>query len=102
MLALKNRRGSTGQSSPGGIAGGWTRLLTVWLFNMNCTALSFTSFRTLLYVSEPKLRGKGRIQKDKEKEAGRREREGASVKPRPELSKDIPETGRSVVGASWR
>lgn len=24
--------------------------LTVWLFSMNCTALSFTSFLTLLYV----------------------------------------------------
>lgn len=26
------------------------RTLTVWLFSMNCTALSFTSFLTLLYV----------------------------------------------------
>lgn len=58
MLALKKRRRSTGQSSPSRIVGGSRRLLTVWLFNMNWTALSFTSFLTLLYVSKPELRGK--------------------------------------------
>lgn len=58
MLALEKRRRSTGQSSPSGIAGGSKRVLTVWLFNMNWTALSFTSFLTLLYVSKPELRGK--------------------------------------------
>lgn len=71
MLALKKRRRSTGQSSPSGIMGGSRRVLTVWLFNMNWTALSFTSFLTLLYVSEPELRGKtaafarGEIHNDK-------------------------------------
>lgn len=58
MLALEKRRRSTGQRSPNGIVGGSRRVLTVWLFNMNWTALSFTSFLTLLYVSKPELRGK--------------------------------------------
>lgn len=58
MLALEKRRRSTGQRSPSGIVGGSGRVLTVWLFNMNWTALSFTSFLTLLYVSKPELRGK--------------------------------------------
>lgn len=38
--------------------GGLKRALTVWLFNMNWTALSLTSFLTLLYVSKPELRRK--------------------------------------------
>lgn len=38
--------------------GGLKRSLTVWLFNMNWTALSLTSFLTLLYVSKPELRRK--------------------------------------------
>lgn len=58
MLALEKRRGSTGQRSPSGMVGGSRRVLTVWLFSMNWTALSFTSFLTLLYVSKPELRGK--------------------------------------------
>lgn len=32
--------------------------LTVWLFNMNWTALSFTSFLTLLYVSKQEVKEK--------------------------------------------
>ena len=30
--------------------------LTVWLFSMNCTALSFTSFLTLLYVRRKRVK----------------------------------------------
>ena len=33
-------------------------VLTVWLFNMNWTALNFTSFLTLLYVNKGKSRRK--------------------------------------------
>ena len=36
--------------------------LTVWLFNMNWTALSFTSFLTLLYVHWHEVKEKTLIQ----------------------------------------
>lgn len=38
--------------------GGLKPALTVWLFNMNWTALSFTSFLTLLYVSKSQVKEK--------------------------------------------
>lgn len=46
-----------GRAEPGGGA----PTLTVWLFSMNCTALSFTSFRTLLYV-KTKEGGQGKCE----------------------------------------
>lgn len=60
MLALKNPTGCCGKALHGCTAGGLGPVLTVWLFNMNWTALSFTSFLTLLYVSGAELRGKHR------------------------------------------
>lgn len=100
MLALEKRRRSTGQRSPSGIVGGPRRVLTVWLFNMNWTALSFTSFLTLLYVSKPELRGKTAA--FARREIHTETRTEAGELPWAELVKDIPEKGHSVVGASWR
>lgn len=37
-------------------------VLTVWLFNMNWTALSFTSFLTLLYVNKWEVKEKAQLQ----------------------------------------
>lgn len=52
MLALKNPTGCCSKALRRCVTGGWRPGLTVWLFNMNWTALSFTSFLTLLYVSK--------------------------------------------------
>lgn len=62
MLALKKKqkRGCCSTALHSCIMGGVKPALTVWLFNMNWTALSFTSFLTLLYVSKLKLRRKHR------------------------------------------
>lgn len=59
--SLCKKRPDGGWRVPGCIAGSpEAGVLTVWLFSMNWTALSFTSFLTLLYVSGSRVKEKNR------------------------------------------